>query len=693
MILMQIHKIMMPFFRRQLKLLLIVLAVCALPLIGKAQTEQIQIQDATSNGAGLVSGGNYTGFVSAGQIATYMYANGTYIATQGIILNEISPDVEFTFELSGTLTENPDQAVGQLVLKSAAIDLQGTPLANVWVYLILSSDSTVYDSTMTDVDGKFVFGQVPYRNFFFTVNSPDLSGGTPPVSLAFEANPVFVKEVEINGEVGTDGIDANVALTPQLTTGGDNQETATWYLDADGDGFGDPKFTVKLNLNARQTGYVQNSSDCDDQDGEINPVAIDTPGSGIDANCDGFFTWYADIDEDGFGGQELVSSLNDYPMDGQSENNLDCDDSDPLINPDAIDVPGSGIDANCDGIVVECSGISEVMISAPLDPVQLGQQVDVDAVVVGDTPFSATWHWGDGAFNDGIISNENLTASHVYDSAGVYVLSLVLTDSCNSVSVYTHKYVVIYDPNGGFVTGSGNIYSPPGASTLYPNVDGFASFGFVSKYDKKKGIPKGNTEFEFDAGDLNFISNNYDWLVVSGSKAKFKGRGSINGEPGFQFMISAIDGDLNQKGEADIFRIKIWNELTQDVVYDNEMGNAIEADPTTQIADGSIVVHVPKEKGQSSVVASPNFGLETGITVTAYPNPTKGKIKLDIQSSRYELIEFFVTNISGQIVLRKEARDTPLVELDLSGNTAGMYYIRTRVGDENFVNKIILQHR
>ena len=39
-------------------------------------------------------------------MATYMFANGTRVATQGIILNEISGDTEFTFVLNGNLTEN-----------------------------------------------------------------------------------------------------------------------------------------------------------------------------------------------------------------------------------------------------------------------------------------------------------------------------------------------------------------------------------------------------------------------------------------------------------------------------------------------------------------------------------------------------------------------------------------------------------
>ena len=58
---------------------------------------------------------------------------------------------------------------------------------------------------------------------------------------------------------------------------------------------------------------------------------------------------------------------------------------------------------------------------------------------------------------------------------------------------------------------------------------GKANFGFVSKYQKGVNIPTGSTEFQFKAGDLHFKSTAYDWLVITGHSAKFKGEGTING--------------------------------------------------------------------------------------------------------------------------------------------------------------------
>lgn len=52
----------------------------------------------------------------------------------------------------------------------------------------------------------------------------------------------------------------------------------------------------------------------------------------------------------------------------------------------------------------------------------------------------------------------------------------------------------------------------------------------------------------------------YDWLVVAGSKAQFKGTGTINGAGNYGFLLIAIDGT------PDRFRMKIWDKATDYVI-------------------------------------------------------------------------------------------------------------------------------
>jgi hypothetical protein len=118
---------------------------------------------------------------------------------------------------------------------------------------------------------------------------------------------------------------------------------------------------------------------------------------------------------------------------------------------------------------------------------------------------------------------------------------------------------------------------------------GKATFAFVSKYKKGSSVPDGNTEFKFQTVDLSFKSTSYEWMVIAGAKAQYKGEGTINGAGSYRFMLTAIDGDLLGTGKADMFRIKIFD--SNGIVYDNNYGASDTSDPTTVIAGGSIVIH------------------------------------------------------------------------------------------------------
>ncbi len=104
------------------------------------------------------------------------------------------------------------------------------------------------------------------------------------------------------------------------------------YADADGDGYGD--VSDALLACPDTAGRVVDSTDCDDADARVNPGA-DEPDctDPVDYNCDGS-VGYADADADGFAACE------------------DCDDANPAINPDGVEVCNDA-DDDCDGTIDE----------------------------------------------------------------------------------------------------------------------------------------------------------------------------------------------------------------------------------------------------------------------------------------------------------------------------------------------------
>jgi len=120
---------------------------------------------------------------------------------------------------------------------------------------------------------------------------------------------------------------------------------------------------------------------------------------------------------------------------------------------------------------------------------------------------------------------------------------------------------------------------------------GKANLGFVSKYQQGQSTPSGNTQFNFKVGNFKFKSAVYDWMVIANHKTTYKGSGTINGLGDYGFMITAIDENLTPSTEVDLFRIRIWDKTTGAVIYDNQMGAEEDADPTTELGAGSIVIH------------------------------------------------------------------------------------------------------
>jgi len=238
------------------------------------------------------------------------------------------------------------------------------------------------------------------------------------------------------------------------------------------------------------------------------------------------------------------------------------------------------------------------VIAGPLAPVQVGSEVSAQAGF--SDPGTQDTHtgvltWGDGSSSPTAVSETNgsgiASGTHSYTAAGVYTVSLTVTDKDGGVGQAQFQFVVVFDPSAGFVTGGGWINSPTGAYPANPSLAGKATFGFESKYQKGTTVPTGNTEFRFQAAGFSFHSTSYDWLVIAGAKAQYKGSGTINGTGDYGFMLTAVDGAMNGGGGVDKFRLKIVNKTTGAVIYDNQLGADDSGTPTTVLGGGDIVIH------------------------------------------------------------------------------------------------------
>ncbi|MBO6935691.1 MAG: putative metal-binding motif-containing protein [Deltaproteobacteria bacterium] len=179
-----------------------------------------------------------------------------------------------------------------------------------------------------------------------------------------------------NGDdCGLDCDDAAAAIrpgVPELCDGFDNDcngdvddllgGTDTWYVDADGDGYGNEAMSVMACDPGDGILHSAVAGDCDDGDRDVGPGATETCND-VDDDCDGSVdeglerTLYRDLDGDGFGDPGMPVDDRCGPGDGVVDDDTDCDDTNRNVSPDGIDDGCDGVDNDCDGSVDEEPGV------------------------------------------------------------------------------------------------------------------------------------------------------------------------------------------------------------------------------------------------------------------------------------------------------------------------------------------------
>jgi hypothetical protein len=61
-------------------------------------------------------------------------------------------------------------------------------------------------------------------------------------------------------------------------------------------------------------------------------------------------------------------------------------------------------------------------------------------------------------------------------------------------------------------------------------------------------IPRARHSFRFELGDLDFNAVNFEYLVISGAKAQFKGFVKLNGSGAYNFLLAVMAAGLIVSG-------------------------------------------------------------------------------------------------------------------------------------------------
>jgi len=214
----------------------------------------------------------------------------------------------------------------------------------------------------------------------------------------------------------------------------DAADAGLWYIDSDGDGFGNAGFSFPGC--AALPGTVADGTDCNDLDASVHPGATDLC-DGIDSDC---VPDPLEIDDDGDGYSECSTPP-------------DCDDTSAIIVP----TPGGGcsLGASCDDVLVDGNSTSGVYA------------IDPDGPNAGDPPFDVycdqdtagggwtlvarvsandgqeRWGWDSNYYNDTqALGDATTLANSDAKSAAYSVLpgTQILLLDLNSSALAVHTY-------------------------------------------------------------------------------------------------------------------------------------------------------------------------------------------------------------------------------------------------------------
>ena len=235
-------------------------------------------------------------------------------------------------------------------------------------------------------------------------------------------------------------------------------------------------------------------------------------------------------------------------------------------------------------------------------------------------------------------------------------------------------------------TGIGIYNSLPGSFVSNPTIAGKMSFEFLVR--KLRNLPASLGVFALQriGGNFKFLGTSLDWMLVDENTSQFKGKGKLNGQNGYSFLVFVSDGRRGINPNGDKIRVVIWKEAATELVYDNFLEQ--------QISIGNIIIMksgFEKESAEELAVLPNEFTISQN-----YPNPFNPSTSIQYQVSSSTHVTLKVYDILGNeiAILVNEEKEPGIYCTEFSTQdyklASGIYLYRLQAGNYVETKKMVL---